>query len=281
MRDPASPPEPLRDALDIAHAMADVARAVAGARFRAPDLAAENKSARGYDPVTEADRAAEAAMREILARRLPDDGVFGEEFGRRDGVSGRVWVLDPIDGTRAFLAGLPVWGVLIALSVPPEPGGAPAPVLGVVDQPCLAERYVGWRDPQTGRRAAWVFDRAGARPLATRPCAALADAILLSTSPRLFEAGAERAAYERVAAAVRLERLGSDCYGYAMIAAGQADLVIEAGLAPYDVQAPIALIEAAGGVVTDWSGGPAHAGGRVCAAGDPVLHAQALAMLNG
>lgn len=246
--------------------LADAARAPALRHFRRRDLLAENKSGTGFDPVTEADRAVEAAIRIVLAQERPEDAVLGEEEAARPGTSGLTWVIDPIDGTRAFLCGAPTWGVLVALDA-----GA-GPVLGIIDQPWTGERFVG------GFGEAFL-ERAGERhPLAVRPCGGLAGATLLSTFPEVGSP-AERAGFEAVRDRVRLTRYGLDCYGYALVALGQADLVVEAGLQPYDIAAPQAVIEAAGGIVTDWRGGPAHRGGRVVAAGDRRVHAEALALL--
>lgn len=254
-------------AIETAHALADAARAVILPYFRGTALGTENKDAGGFDPVTRADRAAETAMRAVLQTRCPDDGIFGEEFGRVAGSSGLTWVLDPIDGTRGFLSGTPTWGVLIALS------DADGPLLGVVDQPYIQERFVGGLG-----RADWTGPHGGGA-LACRATRTLSDALLFTTFPEIGTAE-EAAAFRRVAERVRLVRYGMDCYAYALLAAGQIDLVIEAGLNAYDIQAPIAVIEAAGGVVTDWQGGPAHEGGRVLAAATPELHAAALAHLR-
>jgi histidinol phosphatase-like enzyme (inositol monophosphatase family) len=172
-------------------------------------------------------------------------------------------VLDPIDGTRAFLSGAPSWGVLVGLDA------GDGPILGIVDQPYIGERFIG------GFGRAVLRLHGAERPIATRPCARLADAILFSTFPEIGSA-AERAGFEAVRDRVRLTRYGFDCYAYALVALGQIDLVIEAGLYPYDIQGPQAVIEAAGGVVTDWRGGPAHRGGRIVAAGDARTHAAAL-----
>jgi histidinol phosphatase-like enzyme (inositol monophosphatase family) len=253
--------------LDIANMLADAARAATLPYFRHPELGAQNKDAGGFDPVTEADHAAEEAMRAILARHRPDDGILGEEFGHHEGTSGRTWVLDPIDGTRGFLSGTPTWGVLIALSE------AEGPVLGIIDQPYTGERF-------TGAPGLAVLDGPrGREPLATRATASLDQAILFTTFPEVGSPE-ERAGFEAVAQKVQLTRYGMDCYAYALLAAGQIDLVIEAGLNAYDIHAPIAVIEAAGGVVTDWQGGPARAGGRVLAAANPTLHAAALEILR-
>ncbi len=258
----------LRDELwATAEALADIAAGISLGLFRDPGLRAANKAAAGFDPVTQADRDAEAAMRAHLDRVRPRDGVLGEEFGPKPGESGFTWVLDPIDGTRAFLSGATTWGTLIALNA----GGAP--LLGLIDQPYVGERFMGG----LGRAA---MHRAGVeRPLATRTCDGLGEAILYSTFPEVGTA-AERAGFESVRDRVRLTRYGTDCYGYALIALGQVDLVIEAGLLAYDVQGPQAVIEAAGGLFTDWRGGPAHQGGRVLAAGDPKIHAAALEFLS-
>ncbi|RME15436.1 MAG: histidinol-phosphatase [Alphaproteobacteria bacterium] len=259
---------PTRDDLkEVALLLADAARGAILPHFRAPGLAAENKLQSGFDPVTAADRAAERAMREILARRRPDDAIVGEEFGEKAGTSGLTWVLDPVDGTRAFLSGTPTWGVLVAV------GDEAGPRLGVIDQPFISERFVG------GFGEAWTEGPLGRHALATRAPRRLDEAILFTTFPEVGTA-TEKAAFDALAARVRLTRYGLDCYAYALVAAGQIDLVVEAGLQAYDVQAPIAVIEAAGGVVTDWEGRPAHRGGRVLAAANAEIHAAALEVLR-
>jgi histidinol phosphatase-like enzyme (inositol monophosphatase family) len=262
------------DLLRVAHLLADAARPEALRHFRVGARAENKREGLGgqggpaYDPVTEGDRAAERAMRAILARERPEDGILGEEFGARAGTSGLTWVLDPIDGTRGFLAGTPTWGVLVAVA---DAGG---PRLGLIDQPFIRERFLG------GLGQATVTGPSGTAPLRARPPRPLAEATLLSTFPEIGTA-AERAAFARVAARARLVRYGTDCYGYALVAAGQVDLVIEAGLQPYDVMAPIAVVEAAGGICTSWEGGPAHGGGRVVAAANAAIHAEALELLAG
>jgi histidinol phosphatase-like enzyme (inositol monophosphatase family) len=253
--------------IGVAHALADAAAGETLPRFRRRDLAVEDKGAAGFDPVTEADRAAEAAMRAVLAERRPRDGILGEEEGAVAGESGLTWVLDPIDGTRAYVCGAPVWGTLVAV------GNAAGPAYGIVDQPYTGERFSGGFGRALLRRGK---DEA---PLSVRSCTDLAEATLLTTHPGIGTE-AERAAFDRLAGRVRLLRHGLDCYGYALVASGFADLVVEAGLQPYDVQAPMALVEAAGGVVTAWDGGPAAQGGRVIAAGDPALHTAALEVLS-
>lgn len=250
----------------VAHALADAARAPALAHFRRRNLSVENKGAGAFDPVTEADRAVEAAMRAVLAARRPRDAVLGEEMAAQAGESGLTWVLDPIDGTRAYMSGAPTWGVLVAVA---DAGG---PLFGLIDQPWTGERFWG------GFGTAAMRGPRGEERLATRARAALAEATLYTTYPDLGSPG-ETAAFAALASRVRLTRYGFDCYAYALLAAGQVDLVVEACLQPYDVAAPIAVIEAAGGIVTDWQGGSAAGGGRVLAAGNAALHAAALEVL--
>jgi histidinol phosphatase-like enzyme (inositol monophosphatase family) len=275
-------PELYARLLSVAEELADVARAPALSAFRSLGLGVDNKLAEAgaFDPVTRADRETEIALRERLRALRPQDAILGEEFGAapgespRDGDGGLTWVLDPIDGTRAYLCGAPTWGVLIALN------DGEGPILGVMDQPFTGERFVGAPRRIDGGPAAYWRRGDESRPLRTRPCAALSQATLLSTFPEVGSA-ADRAGFEAVRDRVRLTRYGLDCYGYAMVAMGCADLVIEAGLQPYDIQALRPIVEGAGGVVTDWRGGRCDHGGRVLAAGDPALHAQALAALAG
>ncbi len=255
------------DLIETAQAMADAARAAILPHFRARHLAADNKLSEGFDPVTEADRAAERAMRAVLATRRPDDAILGEEYGETAGTSGYTWVLDPIDGTRAFISGTPTWGVLIAV------GGDEGPAFGIIDQPFIGERFMG------GFGRAEVIGPHGTHPLATRSTGTLEAATLFTTFPEVGSAP-EGAAFARLAEKAKLTRYGMDCYAYALVAAGQVDLVVEAGLNAYDIQAPLAVIEAAGGVVTDWDGGPAHHGGRALAAANREIHAAALAILK-
>ena len=206
-------------------------------------------------------------MRAILDERRPDDAIFGEEYGHKPGRSGLTWVLDPIDGTRGFMSGTPTWGVLISVA------NADGPIYGIIDQPYIGERFEG------GLGRAGLEGPQGARALGTRATGTLGESVLFTTFPEVGNE-AERAAFQAVAGKVRLTRYGMDCYGYALVAAGQIDLVIEAGLQAYDIQAPIAVIEAAGGVVTDWSGNPVHEGGRALAAANPALHAAALEIVR-
>ncbi|NNL19481.1 MAG: histidinol-phosphatase [Boseongicola sp.] len=245
--------------------MADAARVETLRHFRQAGLEAQSKRV-DFDPVTVADRGAEAAMREILGKRRPEDAILGEEYGASAGTSGYTWVLDPIDGTRGYISGTPTWGVLISLA------DAHGPVLGAIDQPYIRERFYG------GPGRAEMTGPLGTKALGVRGTTDLSETVLFTTFP---EVGTQEdgAAFRRVAEHVKLTRYGCDCYAYALLAAGQIDLVIEAGLEAYDIQAPIAVIEAAGGIVTDWSGGPVHEGGRALAAATPELHRAAMALL--
>ncbi len=251
-----------------AHELADVARVATLAHFRSRDLTADTKETQRFDPVTVADRLSEERMRAVLARRRPTDGILGEEFGSTAGTSGLTWVLDPIDGTRGYMSGTPTWGVLISVR------DAVGPLYGIIDQPYIGERFEG------GLGRAQMKGPMGEAALGVRAPRPLAEAVLFSTFPEVGTPD-EAAAFRRVAPLARLVRYGTDCYAYALIAAGQIDLVIEAGLKAYDVQAPIAVIEAAGGIVTDWQGRPVYDGGQVLAAASRELHAEAMALLNG
>lgn len=255
------------DLTETAEALAEAARAVILPYFRSESLTADNKLDAGFDPVTEADRAAERAMREVLALRRPTDGIFGEEYGQSEGTSGLTWVLDPIDGTRAFISGTPSWGVLIAV------GDSQGPALGIIDQPYIGDRFLG------GFGAATLTGPRGTSRLQTRRPRALSEATLFTTFPEVGTE-AERAGFHDLAARVTLTRYGLDCYAYGLVAAGQVDLVVEAGLNAYDIQGPMAVVTAAGGIVTDWQGGPAHRGGRVIAAANADIHAEALDVLS-
>jgi histidinol phosphatase-like enzyme (inositol monophosphatase family) len=255
------------DLMETGYALAEAARAATLLHFRRSDLSAETKETDRFDPVTVADRLAEREMRAILAARRPQDGILGEEYGAADGTSGLTWVLDPIDGTRGYLSGTPTWGVLISVR------DANGPLWGIIDQPFIGERFEG------GFGRAETTGPMGRHPLKTRAPRELSEAIMLSTFPEIGTA-TEHAAFRRVADRVRLVRYGMDCYGYALLAGGHVDLVIEAGLQAYDVQAPIAVIAAAGGLVTDWQGNPCSHGGQVLAAANKSIHAAALDLLN-
>jgi histidinol phosphatase-like enzyme (inositol monophosphatase family) len=230
----------------------------------------ENKAARGFDPVTAADRGAEAEIRRRIAWRHPSHGVIGEELGEDRPEAEFVWVVDPVDGTRAFVAGLPVWTTLIALR---HQG---APVLGSIGQPYLGETYVGG-----GPAGARLVTAGGERPLKVRTGVPLAEAIIATTDPEAGFNKTERAAWAQVRAASRLARLGCDAYAYAMVAAGTIDLVLEAHLKSWDVEAAVPVIAAAGGFVTDWRGQPiGRHGGQMAIAGDRPLLDEALVSLR-
>ncbi|HET9902186.1 MAG TPA: histidinol-phosphatase [Xanthobacteraceae bacterium] len=235
--------------------------------FFRTSLGIDNKSVGGFDPVTAADHAAETAMRALIRRTFPDHGIVGEEFGSERADAEYVWVLDPIDGTKSFISGMPAWGTLIGLMHHGRP------VFGLMHQPFIRERFSG------DGAAATYRGPAGARQLRTRPCESLAEAILYTTSPLLMNA-ADRADFARIEQMARLSRYGGDCYAYCMLAAGHIDLVVETELNPYDIVPLIPIIEGAGGLVTTWEGTPADSGGRIVAAGDPRVHAEALSLLR-
>jgi myo-inositol-1(or 4)-monophosphatase len=236
--------------------------------FFRTSLGIENKDHKGgFDPVTAADRSAEAAMRTLIRRTFPEHGIIGEEFGSERPDAEFVWVLDPIDGTKSFICGMPAWGTLIALTRSGEP------VFGMMHQPFTRERFTA--DRETARYRGPAGDRA----LNVRACAALGDAVLLTTSPLLMKPQ-DRDAFRRVEERVRLSRYGGDCYAYCMLAAGQVDLVIETELKPHDVAALIPIITGAGGVITTWDGAPAQGGGRIIAAGDRRIHGAVMELVK-
>ena len=255
--------------LATAHDLADVAGQTILPHFR-KTLTVENKhQGTGFDPVTAADKAAERAMRAAIRKRFPEHAITGEEYAAHDSASRYRWVLDPIDGTRGFMCGLPTWGTLIGLL---EDG---APILGVMDQPYTRERF--W----AARSKAHVRGADGkSHALKTRACAALERAVVATTSPEIFTGRSEENAFAAVRGQAKMVRYGTDCYGYAMVAAGHIDLVLEANLKEVDIVALIPIIEAAGGRVTSWAGGPATGGGNVLASGDPKLHERVLRLLQ-
>jgi inositol-phosphate phosphatase / L-galactose 1-phosphate phosphatase / histidinol-phosphatase len=250
--------------LALAHALADAAAAIVLRYFRMP-VAVDDKP--DLTPVTIADREAEAAMRRLLEASVPAHGVIGEEHGAVRADAEYVWVLDPIDGTKNYISGIPIFGTLIGLAH----GGRP--VLGIIDQPVLRERWEGC----LGRRS-----RLNGNEIATRACAELARATLYATSPDMFQ-GPDRPRFDRLRAKAKLTRYGADCYAYAQLASGFIDLVVESDLKPYDFTALVPVIEGAGGAIVDWAGKALHLGsdGRVLACGDPRLVPPALAALSG
>ncbi|MDE1173302.1 MAG: histidinol-phosphatase [Parvibaculaceae bacterium] len=253
----------------FAEELAAAAATVTLPHFRT-GIAVEEKTGHftSFDPVTEADRGSEALMRQIIGERYPDHGVLGEEHGRKQGSSPLTWVLDPIDGTRSFIAGIPLWGTLIGLN------DGVRPTVGVMAQPYLGELFVG----RPGRAE---LVRAGERRrLTSSKVTQLGNAILACTDTAMFTSEGERAAFNTLTSRTRLRRLGGDCYFYSMLAAGGIDLVVECKLEPYDIQALIPIIEGAGGIVTSWSGGDCQNGGQIVAAATPELHAAALDILK-
>jgi myo-inositol-1(or 4)-monophosphatase len=253
--------------LAFAHRLADAAAPITLQHFRTK-LDVANKFETGFDPVTLADKGAESAISALIQSTYPEHGVYGEEHGKRASANGLTWVIDPIDGTRSYISGSPLWGTLIALS------NEDGPLIGMLDQPFMGERFFGVLN---GARRESFYRRGGKNtPLKTRVCAGLAEAALSTTSPEMFEAPDKVRAFGVLKLRVRLQRYGGDCYQYAQIAMGFLDLVVEAGLKPYDIHALIPIIEGAGGVVTTWDGGSAKEGGDVVAAGDARAHEAAL-----
>jgi histidinol phosphatase-like enzyme (inositol monophosphatase family) len=256
-----------QETLAFAHTLADAARAAILPYFRGGGQV-ENKASIGFDPVTEADKAAETVMRDLIRRHRPDDAIIGEEFDDHTGTSGWTWVLDPIDGTRAFIAGTSTWGVLIGARFNDKP------TIGIMDQPFADERWAASPD-----RAFWSRGRARV-PLMTRKNVALEHALMATTDPYLFDPD-HTARFSALRQATRLTRYGLDCTAYCLLAQGHIDLVVETDLKDVDIAALIPIVEVAGGVVTDWQGRHSPKGGNIVAAGCPALHAKVLAMMTG
>ena len=256
--------------LDFAHVLADISGAAILPYFRKPLVVKNKAGLSGFDPVTDADRAAERAIREALLQRFPDHGIVGEEFGAIAAKGRYRWLIDPIDGTRAFITGSPLWGTLIGLM-----DGA-RPALGVMNQPFTGERF--WSN---GRQAHWRAPTGKVHRIRTRACAQLGDAILTTTHPDMFASTADAERFDAMRSRVRMTRYGGDCYGYCLLAAGFIDIIVEAGLKAYDIVPLVPIIEGAGGVITTWDGEPAFEGGRIVAAGDKRVHTQAMAILRG
>ena len=257
------------DLIVFANRLADASGAVIRPYFRQRLDVTHKEGKHAFDPVTEADRGAEKALRDLIARERPDDAILGEEFGETKGTSGYRWVLDPVDGTRAFITGRHEWGSLIAL----EKNGVP--LLGILDQPVLGERFMGVKD------AAHLIQSGQHTPLKTRPCATLSDAVLCATDPSDYFSPPELQRFARVKEKVRMTRYGGDCYIFAMLAMGFVDLIIEAGFNAWDAAALIPIVEGAGGVMTAWDGGSCASGKTILAAGDWRLHAEAMTLLAG
>ena len=249
-------------ALELAH----TAGGIAEAYFRS-NFAVDNKDERGFDPVTSADHAIEKVLRETIHSTYPDHGIVAEESGTTAAESEYCWYIDPIDGTRAFLMGSPLWGTLVGLTVRNKP------VFGLMSQPILGELFLG------SDGGSWLIRSDRRQRLAASGCRELSKARLASTHPRLFSAD-EQAHFDRLAAACLLDRYGGDCYNYAMLAAGFVDLVVESGLNSFDIVPLVPILEQAGCVVTSWDGRSVLGGGNIVAAATATLHEEALAILR-
>jgi myo-inositol-1(or 4)-monophosphatase len=262
------PPSLISEFAAFAETLADAAARASLPYFRAEIDVADKSGGADFDPVTAADQEAEAAIRALIHETYPDHGILGEEGGAEKGASPFRWVLDPIDGTRAFIAGLPLWTTLIALN------DGTRPIIGLIDQPYLGERYLGTPS------GAFLQSRGEMRLLSTRPRVSLREAIFSTTTPQLFESPREKRIHEALLAGTRLTRYGCDAYAYAQLAAGRIDLVVEPGLKPWDVQALIPVIEAAGGAIANFDGGPADEGGSIIAAAHQDLLEECRALIS-
>lgn len=258
----------MRIEADFMHRIAAAAAAQTLPRFRQAGLVSANKLAGGFDPVTEADRDAEQAIRALIREAFPDHGIIGEEFGRENETARYQWVIDPIDGTRSFISGIPLWGTLVGLT---DDGDA---VAGMMSQPFTGELF--WADETSSQYSG----PGGDRQLKTRPTKTLAEAMMCTTTPRMFKDHRSEV-YDQLERSVKLARYGTDCYAYVMLASGSIDLVVETSLQTYDIMALVPIIERAGGVITTWDGGPAEAAGDIVAAATPELHEAAMKILNG
>jgi histidinol-phosphatase len=256
--------------VNFAHKLADTAGEVIRPYFRQKIEVSDKGLAKGmvFDPVTAADKGAEQAMRLIIEQDRPDDGILGEEFPEKNSANGLRWVLDPVDGTRAFITGRHEWGSLIALE---ENGLA---VLGILDQPVLRERFIG-----VNGEAALISDNRRTS-LHVRPCADLSDAVVCATHPDAYFSIAEGEAFRRVQRASRMSRFGGDCYLFGALALGFIDVIIETTFNRWDVAALIPIVEGAGGIITNWEGGSCAHGGQILAAGDARVHEQAMKLLS-
>lgn len=259
----------MKQLLAFAHELADGSGAAILPHFRRR-IAVDNKAGDGgYDPVTIADRAAERRIAQAIRQRYPEHGLVGEEYGTINAGARWRWIVDPIDGTRAFVMGSPLWGTLIGLM------DGEVPVLGMMDQPFTGERF--WSDAHASH---WRGREGKPRRIRTRACATIESMVLTTTHPSLLATAADRAAFRRLEAKARMTRYGGDCYAYCLLAAGFIDCVVESGLKPYDIVALIPIIERAGGRITSWDGGPATRGGRIVACGDADLHAKVVEALR-
>jgi myo-inositol-1(or 4)-monophosphatase len=253
--------------LAFAQTLADASGEIIRPYFR-KRIEIADKGSGAFDPVTEADRRAEEIIRVRIEKTYPDDAILGEEYGEKEGTSGYRWTLDPIDGTRAFIVGITLWGTLIALEYQGKP------VLGILDQPVLYERFTG----VLGKTHLKTPEATVA--MKVRPCANLAEAVVTTTHPFAYFTPEEIVLFDRLAKTSRMSRFHGDCYSYGLLAMGFIDVVAEAGLKPWDTAALIPIVEGAGGIITDWNGASLTGGGRVLAAGDARVHAEAVKLLR-
>ena len=267
-RDTRPDEQGIRKLLDTAVSVAESAGPIALRYFRNAVHVEDKSGGRAFDPVTRADKEVEANIRAELERHFPSHGILGEEEAERESDSPYRWVIDPIDGTRAFISGVPAWGILLGLTFDQ------ACLAGVMHQPYLAETFLG------SAEGAWLRRAGTEQAIRTSQTNEIASAIVYCTHPSTFENAEDRQKFEQVAKKSRMMRFGGDCYSYCLLAHGQIDLVIEGSLKPYDIIPLIPIIEGAGGVVTDWQGGDASRGGLIIAAANPELHTQALETLN-
>jgi myo-inositol-1(or 4)-monophosphatase len=252
---------------DFARGLAALAGNAILPLFRNP-LAVDNKLAEGFDPVTEADRSAEQAMRRMITASFPDHGIIGEEFEPKPARSEFCWVLDPVDGTRSFICGMPTWTTLIALVFQERP------ILGIVSQPYVGEMFIG------GPYGSWWERGSNRRDLSVNPAAAIGDAVLTTVAPEIYRSEKQLRVLNKLCSRTRMTRFGGDAYFFAMLASGFVDIAMDAGLAIYDIAALVPIIEGAGGIVTTWDGGDASRGGDILAAASTGLHASALAIIR-
>jgi histidinol phosphatase-like enzyme (inositol monophosphatase family) len=262
-------PGELEAYLAFAHRLADLSADAIMPHFRNLEAVEDKSGGKIYDPVTTADRHAEEVIRDEVAKTWPGHEVHGEEFGKAAGEAEFCWLVDPIDGTRPFIMGWPVWGTLIGLA------RRGTPLLGIMNQPFTGERF--WGSPA----GAFCTGPGGEQRLATRSCPKPGEAILASSSPDLFATPEDEERFGALSQKVRMRYFGGDCYAYCMLAAGHVDLVVESGLSPHDIVPLIPIIQGAGGKVTTWTGEDAAAGGAVVACGDPALHGEVLKVLSG
>ncbi|HYN00714.1 MAG TPA: histidinol-phosphatase [Aestuariivirgaceae bacterium] len=252
---------------DFARRLAIVAGDATLPLFRTPS-AIDNKIDGGFDPVTEADRSAERAMRLLIEKTYPDHGITGEELASTPAKSDFTWILDPIDGTRSFICGMPTWTTLIALTHQGRP------ILGLVSQPFVREIFIG------GIYGAWSENLFGRRRLAVRPAANITEAVLTTVAPENYKSEKQKRVLQVLSDKTRMTRFGGDAYFFAMLASGFVDIAMDAGLKTYDIAALVPIIEGAGGTITTWDGGEAAAGGDVIAAASPALHSAALEIIR-